>query len=116
MPIYEYACEPCDRVIEEYRAIDDRDNDLRCRCGRSTTRIISAAVTNAWKNDRKFDNLDWRGDGTKSFETKAEYEAHLKANNFAEDDPIRRKKRGAVTKVLSDGRGQGGVRPRPGSW
>ncbi len=41
MPLYEYYCEPCDRVFEALRSVRDSDQSVRCAsCGGDADRIM----------------------------------------------------------------------------
>lgn len=40
--LYEYQCKKCEAVVEEYRSIDDRNEDGKCpKCKGITERIAS---------------------------------------------------------------------------
>lgn len=41
MPIYNYECDTCKKVHEEFRKIAERDNVPLC-CGKPTVKIISS--------------------------------------------------------------------------
>jgi putative FmdB family regulatory protein len=60
VPTYTYVCEFCGNGHEEYRKIDDRDNETVCPCGCVMTRPVEApAVMNVAMADgtRRFDNV-----------------------------------------------------------
>jgi len=40
MPIYEYECDNCEKVIEKWHSINDSSPD-KCDCGGNLTKIIS---------------------------------------------------------------------------
>ena len=43
MPYYDYQCAVCKNIEEEYRAIEDRDNEGLCKkCGGKTHRVIES--------------------------------------------------------------------------
>jgi putative FmdB family regulatory protein len=41
MPLYDYECSDCDVVTEDFRSIEDRDDELLCYCGEPMQRILS---------------------------------------------------------------------------
>jgi putative FmdB family regulatory protein len=40
MPIYEYKCE-CEKTFDEMLSIKDRDNPVKCDCGKVAKRVIT---------------------------------------------------------------------------
>lgn len=40
MPIYQYKCEKCEQVFEEYSNIPTRNKKRKCKCGGLSSRII----------------------------------------------------------------------------
>lgn len=85
MPIYEFICRSCDHRREEIRNVGDTKPRGHCPvCADSFEYIISAPAMHVWNKDRRFPNVVPTGDGSKTFETKAEYEIHLKERNMAE--------------------------------
>lgn len=44
MPIYEYRCRSCSRLLEEIRDVKDADAPLSCPCGGSTARATFNVV------------------------------------------------------------------------
>jgi putative FmdB family regulatory protein len=85
MPTYVYWCEPCDEYREAVRAIAKRDECPTCLdCEKEMQRILVAPAMQTWKQDRAFHNLTWKGDGSKTFETKHEYNQYLAENDIAE--------------------------------
>ena len=44
MPLYEYRCEECNTVSEEYRPFNQYSENIPCkRCGKMAIKILSAA-------------------------------------------------------------------------
>jgi len=62
----------------------ERERPFGCTCGADAGFVVSAAAMQTWKTDRRFPNVSPYGDGSQAFETKAAYEAHLKAHDMAE--------------------------------
>ena len=84
MPTYPYLC-GCGNRRDVIRPIDSRDDPLCClTCGRIMTRTISAPAVQAWKTDRKFPNTTEYGDGSRSFDSKLDYNVYLKENHLGE--------------------------------
>ena len=99
MPIYEYRCEECCDVVEHIRIFGSRDVPVPCyTCGRLRERILSVPAMQTWNQDRQFTNAVKDGDG--KFETKAKYEAHLKANSIGEVSTDAPSKRNPGAKVI----------------
>ncbi len=99
MPTYEYRCDFCEHEYAVPRKIEDRDKPYYCTTGsRSVTRggqgnigcirpcerIISLPATQVWKKDRKFPNTSSYGDGTRQFDTKADYNLYKIENHCDE--------------------------------
>ena len=43
MPVYEYRCNDCNEITEQFQSIADRDNCPECEhCGKDTRKIISS--------------------------------------------------------------------------
>ena len=46
MPLYNYVCTECNHVVEEYRAIDQRNYKTDCpKCGGLSRRMLSTKTT-----------------------------------------------------------------------
>jgi putative FmdB family regulatory protein len=43
MPLYNYKCE-CGKECEEFRSMDDRDNEVVCKCGKKMKRDVANNV------------------------------------------------------------------------
>ncbi len=84
MPLYEYRCNRCSDSTECIRPIAKRNEPMRCHCGSSTTRFMTAPVMHVWNQSRTFPNLTQQGDGTMKFNSKEDYNVHLKENNVHE--------------------------------
>lgn len=42
MPVYQYRCTDCQKMTDEYRTVEQRNNSPQCSCGGHTEKIISA--------------------------------------------------------------------------
>ena len=86
MPIYEYYCAACQRPAgEELRPIDERNDYYPCPfCRGRCDLAISVPHAAAWNDQERFPNLSPYGDGTKSFESREAYNAHLKKLDVVE--------------------------------
>ena len=42
MPVYEYQCKDCDRVIEVMKRIGDESSRICVKCGKKMTKLISS--------------------------------------------------------------------------
>lgn len=68
MPLYEYYCEKCDRVIESLRQIKDADQPVACdNCGQMADRILpttfaSRAFRGGWSRRVPFHHHPVRTD------------------------------------------------------
>ena len=55
MPIYEYKCPICGKIIERYRRIDEKKNAVCTKCGVEAKKIISnstfALKGGGWYNE-----------------------------------------------------------------
>lgn len=50
MPIYQFKCEFCERIVESQRSIDDRDTYTECsECGNQMHRILVNSVSVQFK-------------------------------------------------------------------
>ena len=93
MPIYEYKCRSCGERYEVLRPMADRERSFPCPCGARAGFMVSVPTMQTWNQERAFPNVSPHGDGTQTFATKTEYEAHLKAHEMAEsstDAPVKR--------------------------
>ena len=51
MPIYEYLCAECGRVIEVIQRISDRPPEVHTGCGGTLSRLVSAPSVRMKEND-----------------------------------------------------------------
>ena len=84
MPTYEYQCARCLDIQEIVRTIKNRNKRVGCKCLGWCERLISMTSTQVWKKDRKFPNTSERGDGTRQFDTKADYDLYKIENHCDE--------------------------------
>lgn len=90
MPIYYYRCRACKTVHERIRPIKTRNRIVACKCGGTTEFTFPPTnVNKGWSKEWKFAQLDPRPDcqdenNSASFESKADYERHLKKHDLAE--------------------------------
>jgi putative FmdB family regulatory protein len=100
VPLYEFRCEDCGRLTEALRPMGDH-RDSMCSCGGTAVWVISAPRMHTWDTDRPFPNVTSAGDGSMTFDTKEDYEVHLKENHIAEsstDAPVKTPHGTTVTK------------------
>lgn len=84
-------------------------------CPGVPVRIVSLTNNNPWDKTRRFPNLSEHGDGTKAFDSRAEYEQHLKDNDWAEVTDVPKSQRLGHKQVFTD-RKSVIRRPTPGPW
>ena len=41
-PVYEYKCDKCKCIIEEFKSINDNTKHIKCECGNKAKKIISS--------------------------------------------------------------------------
>ena len=78
MPLYEYQCTPCDKIVETYRTIEERRNRFDCpKCGNPMALRISLVATHLWRPLE----LELETNKPKVYEDKKELQADCKRLN-----------------------------------
>jgi len=79
--MYEYRCDSCNALYEEYRKLCDYAPPTCERCQNKCQMVFSVPQVHPWDTSRRFPNIAKGGDGAKSFDTKKEYETYLKSTD-----------------------------------
>ncbi len=101
MPRYDFKCKRCESIMEKVFGMND-EKIVMC-CGEQAERIYTPPRLSIWNPDWDFPNLSPKGDGTKKFASKVDYETFLKENNFAELSTAPKKEPRRL-KIMSDGK------------
>jgi putative FmdB family regulatory protein len=85
MPTYAYYCADCKATTDAIRKIADRHSPVAClHCGDPAEYVISAPQMHVWNTEFRFPNVTTEGDGSKAFNSKAEYNLHKQENHLQE--------------------------------
>ena len=94
MPIYRYACETCNRIADEFRAVIDRDQAPTCCGARMSRRIMAPMVT---PEIQAFRTVNWDQETKRPvvISSRAQKREFMKRNDLVElgNEPIRKPKR-----------------------
>lgn len=86
MPVYEYLCQNCGQIVDEYKSMEQRDNVPDCPiCAGETIRAYTfrgGIKTDhpAWLNNHVREVL--QKDGEKPIENRKEHDQYLKDNGI----------------------------------
>jgi putative FmdB family regulatory protein len=82
MPLYEFQCPECGRVLEELRPLGHRDAEAWCEsCEAMCPRIPSVPSLGIWNAERTFPNVD---ENPRAFLSKKAYEGFMKERGIFE--------------------------------
>ncbi len=88
MPVYEYECQRCGRIVENVSRINERLETVQCdKCSGIARRIISLAAVHddhpVWITPRLSESLCSEGD--RPIESRADLSAHCKEHGIVEN-------------------------------
>lgn len=91
MPIYEFQCDDCLLIVEDYFHVVDRVRELPCKCGGTANRIISNFFSHATCMDGGHNGRHYHEQSGTWYSSNRELETKNKKKGLEEiPSPIRR--------------------------
>mgnify|MGYP000893691107 CR=1 FL=1 len=83
MPIYDFECKECNRIVEVIETISKSEEEHRCnKCGRLMKKLAPTKMTFHLKYHPKKDIVSWGNEGCSRTQRYREYDKQAKGNIF----------------------------------
>jgi putative FmdB family regulatory protein len=85
MPLYEFKCKNCRKVSEQFFAVAERPDKIKCSCGKTAKRVLSSRGAILTDGDVKWlasACQTLQKEGERPLQTRSEYKRYLKDNGL----------------------------------